>query len=204
MTQIQIRVLVICLAAVGIALPAGAQTVPKIEVSGGYQFLHLSAEDNDLSESLPKGWYFEVASNLSPALGVVFQVGGNYKTFEESFTFGGITSTATADVNAHEFLGGLRLNARSRSTIVPFAQVLVGAANGSVEISSSTTIPGGPPISFSEEDSGTNFALALGAGVNIGMTDTLGFRAGVDYTRIFEEDAGGNAFRFQVGVVIAR
>ena len=189
--------------ALGFALPARAQTVPKVEVSGGYQFLHLSGED-DFSESMPKGWYFEVAGNVSPAIGVVFQVGGNYKTFEETFTFGGITSTATADLKVHEFLGGLRLNARSSSTVVPFGHVLVGAANGSAEVSSSTTFPGGPPISFSTADSGTNFALALGAGVNIAMTESLGFRAGVDYARVFEEDAGGNAFRFQLGIVVGR
>jgi opacity protein-like surface antigen len=186
----------------GAAVPAFAQSAPKAEVSAGYQFLNFSNDDQN--ESLPKGWYFDVVGNVSPVLGVVFQIGGNYKTFEESFSIGGITSTATADLKVHEFLGGMRLNARSGSEIVPYGQVLVGAINASVEVSSSTTIPGTAPISFNTEDSGTDFCLELGAGVNLGLTDALGLRVGADYLRVWEEDAGGNLFRFHVGIVIGR
>jgi Outer membrane protein beta-barrel domain len=149
------------------AVPASAQTVSKVELSGGYQFLNFSAEGE--SESMPAGWYFDVAGNLTPMLGIVFQVGGNYRSFDESVTVGGITATATADLKVHEFLGGVRLNLRSDSAIVPYAQALVGAINGSVEVSATTTIPGRPPISFEEEASGTNFGLEVGGGVNFSL-----------------------------------
>ena len=171
-------------------------------MSGGYQFLSFSMDGE--SESMGKGWYFDVAGNLSPTLGIVFQVGGNYKTFDETITIGGITATATADLKVHEFLGGVRLNARSDSAIVPYGQVLVGAINGSAEVSASTTIPGVPAISFSEEESGTDLGLELGAGVNFGLGDAFGLLAGADYLRVFEEDAGANLFRFHVGIVIAQ
>ena len=85
------------------------------------------------------GWYFDVAGNLTSMLGVVFQVGGNYKSFEESATIGGITATATADVKVHDFLGGVRLNLRSNKAVVPFGQVLTGGINGSVKASASAT-----------------------------------------------------------------
>jgi opacity protein-like surface antigen len=196
------RVLVFCLAVIGAAVPGSAQTAPKAEVSGGYQFLNFSAEGQ--SESLGKGWYFDVAGNLTPVLGVVFQVGGNYKTFEESISLGGITATATADLKVHEFLGGVRLNARSNPAIVPFAQVLVGGISGSVEVSSSTTIPGSAPISFTEEDSGTDFGLEIGGGANIGLTDAVALRVGADYLRVFAEEGGANLFRVAVGIVIGR
>ena len=184
------------------AAPASAQTVPKVELSGGYQFLNFSAEGE--SESMPAGWYFDVAGNLTPMLGIVFQVGGNYRSFDESVTVGGITATATADLKVHEFLGGVRLNLRSDSAIVPYAQALVGAINGSVDVSATTTIPGRPPISFEEEASGTNFGLEVGGGVNFSLSETFGLRAGADYLHTFADEAGANLFRFHVGVVIGR
>jgi opacity protein-like surface antigen len=194
------QVLGCCLAALGVAIPASAQTAPRTEISAGYQFVTFSVEDE--SESLPKGWYFDVAGNLNPTIGVVFQVGGNYKTFEESVTIGGGTFTATADLKVHEFLGGLRLNARDNPRLVPYGEVLVGGISGSLELTTTSTIPGIP--AFSQEESSTNFAVVIGGGVNFGVSDRTSIRFGVDYLRIFEEDAGSNVFRFLVGLVIGR
>jgi opacity protein-like surface antigen len=196
------RAVAFCLTVLGLAVPAFAQSAPKTEVSGGYQFLNFSLEGEN--ESMPKGWYFDVAGNLSPLFGVVFQVGGNYKTFEESFTLGGVTSTASADFKVHEFLGGVRVNVRSRPAFVPFAQVLAGGINGSVEVSSTTTIPGSAPIAFNDSESGTNFALEVGGGVNFGLTSAVGLRVGADYLRVFAEDNGANLFRLNIGIVIGR
>jgi opacity protein-like surface antigen len=194
------RVLGLCLAVLAVAAPVAAQTTPRTEISGGYQFVTFSVDEE--SESLPKGWYFDVAGNVSPMLGIVFQVGGNYKTFEESVTLGGGTFTATADLKVHEFLGGVRLNARDNPRLVPYGQVLVGGINGSIELTATSTIPGVP--GFSEDDSSTNFALVLGGGVNFGVSESVGIRFGVNYLRIFEEDAGSNVFGFHVGVVVGR
>lgn len=199
----------LCLVLLGMALPAAAQTFPRTEISGGYQFVTFSVEGTDgvedSTESIPKGWYFEVAGNLNPTVGLVFQVGGNYKTFEESVSVGGGTFTAEVDLDIYQFLGGVRLNARDNPRLVPYGQLLVGAINGSVELTTTSTIPGIP--SFSEEDSSTNFGLLFGGGVNFGVTENTGIRFGVDYLRIFEdEDEGGgsNVFRFHVGVVFSR
>ena len=65
----------LCVVLLGVALPAAAQTFPRTEISGGYQFVTFSVEGEN--ESIPKGWYFEVAGNLNPMIGLVFQVGGN-------------------------------------------------------------------------------------------------------------------------------
>jgi hypothetical protein len=185
-----------------VALPAAAQTFPRTEISGGYQFVTFSVEDEN--ESIPKGWYFEVAGNLNPMIGLVFQVGGNYKTFEESVTVGGGTFTAEADLDVYQFLGGVRLNARANPRLVPYGHVLAGGINGSVELTTTSTIPGIP--TFSQEDSSTNFGVVVGGGVNFGISERTGIRFGVDYLRIFAEDEGdgSNVFRFHVGVVIAR
>jgi opacity protein-like surface antigen len=153
---------------------------------------------------MPKGWYFDVAGNLNPMIAIVFQVGGNYKTFEESVSFGGATASTTVDLKVHEFLGGVRLNARTGAAVTPFVQVLGGGLNGSVEVNATTTIPGQPPFSINDSDSGTDFALEIGGGVNFPLSDAVGLRVGADYLRIFEEDAGANLFRFTVGIVFGR
>jgi opacity protein-like surface antigen len=200
MQRLRIRVLGMGLTVLALALPAAAQDAPRTEISGGYQFLTFPSEED--TESLPVGWYVDVAGNVSPMLGVVFQVGGNYKSFEESVTIGGGTFTATADLKVHEFLGGLRLSARDNPRLVPYGQLLVGGINGSVELTTTSTIPGIPGLS--EEESTTNFVLELGGGVNFGVSERAGIRFGVDYLRIFAEDDGSNVFRFHVGLVIGR
>lgn len=197
------HVLAFCVAALGVAaVPASAQTVPKVELSGGYQFLNLAVEGEN--QSMPAGWYVDAAGNITPMLGVVFQVGGNYKTIDESVALGGVAATVTADVRVHEFLGGVRLNLRSTSAIVPFAQVLVGGIHGSADVSASATLPGVPPIAFDDEVSGTNVGLGAGGGVNVALTDAVGLRVGADYLHAFADEGGANLFRFQIGVVFAR
>jgi len=202
MQRMCVGVLSLCVVILGVALPAAAQTFPRTEISGGYQFVTFTVADEN--ESIPKGWYFEVAGNLTPMIGLVFQVGGNYKTFEESVQVGGGSFTAEVDLDIYQFLGGLRLNARSNPRLVPYGQVLVGAINGSVELTTTSTIPGIP--TFSEEDSSTNLGLVFGGGVNFGVSENTGIRFGVDYLRIFAEDEGdgSNVFRFHVGVVFSR
>jgi opacity protein-like surface antigen len=200
MQRVCVRVLTICVAILGPAVPAVAQTAPRTEISGGYQFLTFDA--NGDNESMPKGWYADVAGNLNPMIGIVFQVGGNYKTFDESVTVGGGTFAASADLKVHEFLGGVRLNARQSSTFAAYGQFLVGGVNSSVEVTTLSTIPGVP--SFTQEDSATNFALELGGGVNFLFTQSTGVRFGVDYLRAFADEEDVNAFRFHVGVVLSR
>jgi len=208
MSRVSVRMLALCVTLVCVAVPASAQSTPKAEISAGYQFLNFSVEGGgavpEENESMPKGWYFDVAGNLNPMIGIVFQVGGNYKTFEESFSAGGATASTTVDLKVHEFLGGVRLNARTAATVTPFVQVLAGGINGSVEATATATIPGQPPFSFSDSDSGTDFALEIGGGVNFPLSAAVGLRVGADYLRIFEEDAGANLFRFTVGIVFGR
>jgi opacity protein-like surface antigen len=199
MRRHSVHVLVFCLAA---AVPVSAQTTPSVELSGGYQFLNFSL--NGENQSMPVGWYFDVAGNLTPMIGVVFQVGGNYKSFDESVSIGGINASASADLKVHEFLGGVRVNLRSNRAVVPFGQFLVGGVNGSVNVSASATLPGQAPIEFSDEDSGTDFGIQAGGGVNFGLTDSIALRTGADYLHVFAEGDGANLFRFHVGVVLLR
>ena len=195
-----LRVAAMCFVALAAALPAAAQDFPRSEFSAGYQMLRLSVDGE--SETLGKGWYVDVASNINRMFGGVFEVGGSYKSLTETTTSGGFTGTATADFKIHEIMGGLRVNSRGNPNVVPFAQVLAGLIHGSASATVTAGTTGSPVFSDSFEDSGSNFGLQIGGGVNMAMTRRLGLRVGVDYLRVFEEGGGGNAFRFGAGVVV--
>ena len=170
-----------------IAAPAGAQTATT-ELSGGYQF----TRPPDLN--LPLGWYVDVSGNVAPMFAIVGEVSGAYKS--ETMEIG--TSSIDATVRLHTFMGGVRLAARANPKVVPFGQVLLGAARLSGGVTAS-----GPAVSvIAATDADTEFALQVGGGVNVMTSGHFGVRLGADYRRIFISEGGENEFRLVVGVVI--
>jgi hypothetical protein len=180
----------------GTTAPAAAQGFPRTEVSAGYQLLEFSAAD----ETLSKGWYADVAGNLTRYLGIVFQVGGDYKEVTSSFTNAGVTITATGDLHVHQFMGGVRVSGRARA-VVPFGEFLVGGINGSVRGEGSAVANGQTLFATSSSDSSTEFAMQAAGGANIMFTDRIGVRGTVGYVRVFDEDEGVNVIRVAGGVV---
>lgn len=177
----------LCTMLLSIAGPAMAQGAPKAEVSGGYNYLRASQSGDDTSESFPKGWYADVAGNLSSMFGVVGQVTGNYKTIDD------------ADIKVHSFLFGVRAMSHANPMVVPFGQVLFGGAR----ISAKAAVAGGT-FNVSETDG----AVQVGAGVNLMPASKVGVRVGVDYLRVFAKSDGNvlegnsvNGLRFALGVV---
>lgn len=175
---------VLCLIVIGMARPAAAQDVPNGTFSGGYQFFSGKGEGNDEEwENFPKGWYFDVTGNLTDVVGIVGQVSGNYKHFDDD----------DVDFNIHTFMGGVRTSTQGQ--VRAFGQFLVGGAN----FKASDDID-----SVSE----TDFAIQFGAGVDVMGGGGVGLRVGADYLRVFAKDEGDlsagedvNGFRFVVGVV---
>ena len=187
----------------GLAQPAAAQSAEKGDVAFGYQFLNVSSSGSNMdSQSLPTGWFADLAGNLSRSVAVVAQVGGNYKSISESVTFGGASASANADIRIYQFMGGIRFSGRANPTVVPFGHVLAGANYGSVSYSGTGNVGGQTVYSVNGADSGTNFALQAGGGSNIWMTRTVGLRIGVDYLRVFAGDGDANVFRFGAGLGI--
>jgi hypothetical protein len=169
-----------------IAAPAAAQT-PTTELSAGYQF----TRPPDLN--LPLGWYVDVSGNVAPMFAIVGEVSGAYKS--ETIAVG--TSSVDATVRLHTFMGGVRVAARTNPRVVPFGQVLLGAARASGGVTAS-----GPAVSvLAQTDADTEFALQIGGGVNLMTSGTFGVRLGADYRRIFVSDGGENEFRLMAGVV---
>jgi hypothetical protein len=167
--------------------PAFAQDTPKAEVSVGYNWLAAKESgDDDIVdtewEKFPKGFYGDIAGNISDTLSIVGQYTGNFKTFEDD-----------SKLTIQTFMGGIR--GSSPGNIRGFGQVLLGGATVKAE-----------DEAFAFEESETNLALQLGAGVNVLAGGRVGFRVGVDYLRLFAKDDSllffedVNGFRFNVGV----
>ena len=176
-----------CVLSAVMAAPAAAQTATT-ELSAGYQFTHTP----DLN--LPLGWYVDVAGNVAPMFAVVGEVSGAYKS--ETIAVG--TSSVDAKVRLHTFMGGVRVAARTNPKLVPFGQVLFGAARLSGGVTAS-----GPAVSvLAATDAVTEFALQIGGGLNLMTSENFGVRLGADYRRIFISDGGENEFRVVAGVVI--
>jgi hypothetical protein len=158
--------------------------------------LHLSDGD----ETAPIGWYVDVAGNLTRTIGIVFQVGGNYKEVTETLTEGGVMVSATGDLHIHQFMGGVRVNARTEA-VTPFGEFLVGGINGSARFEGSAALNGQTLFSASGSESSTELAIQAAGGATFRLTDRIGARATVGYIRMFAEDEGVNLIRIAAGVV---
>jgi hypothetical protein len=173
---------VVGLMVVGFAAPALAQDTPMAEVSVGYNWLGAKQSSDDEWTKLPKGWYADVAGNVSDTLSIVGQVTGNYKTFEDD-----------DELKVHTFMAGLRGSSPGR--IRGFGQFLVGGVN-------LKAIEAGSLEEFTE----TDLAIQLGGGVNALGSGNVGLRIGVDYLRVFAKEESVllfedlNGFRVNVGV----
>ena len=197
MTLESYRTAGILLLTLGAALPAAAQDQRKAEISAGYQM--LAFKDTDVDETLGRGWYADVAGNIGPVFAAVFQVGGNYKTFEETETLWGVTSTVKATLKVHEFLGGVRVGPR-HTTISPYAEFLIGGVNGSFDAGASVVGGGQTLFSTSSSDSATDLAMQIGGGVTVWLSKRVGIRGTVGYLRIMSEDEDANVLRAAGGI----
>ena len=178
------------------AATASAQDLPKLEVSGGWNFLHSTEDD----ESVPVGWYGDIAGNVTRTVAIVGQVTGAYKTVDETMTAFGFPVTVTGSGRLHIFMGGVRFSARQRPQVVPFAQVLVGVARVSTTVEGSVTVRG-QTTTVEESESENRPSFEAGGGVDVPLTDNVGVRFGASYVRIGASD-GDNGVRASAGIVI--
>ena len=172
----------VCLMATGFVSPVAAQDMPKADVSIGYQYVNLKLSGDASGKSFPKGWYFDVAGNVTPMVSIVGQVSGNYKHFDDE----------DINITIHSFMAGVRGSSQGR--VRGYGQLLVGGA--SLKGSDDT-----------DSGSETDLALQVGGGVNVMGSGPVGLRLGMDYIRVMAKDGGEvlggdglNGFRFAVGI----
>ena len=145
------------------------------------------ATGDDTWEKFPKGWYLDIAGNVTPMVSIVFSTTRNSTHFvDDEFK-----------LKAHSFMGGVR--AGNAGPVRGFGQVLFGGFR-----------LGRRRSQFGEHFE-THTAFDLGAGVSVG-SGPVGLRLGLDYIRVMKKDdslilsddlGNGldlNGFRFTVGV----
>ena len=168
-------------------LAASAQeTVPKVEIFGGYSYLRADSGDTGIDDIGLHGFSASLAGNITKHIGIV----GEFSRFTKSQSFSDpIIGQLTADLRATTYLFGPRVTFL-RGKAEPFVHALFGGAHARAEIA-------GAPAS----DSG--FAFALGGGLDVKVNDNFAIRvAQVDYLGDKTADELANNFRFSVGVVI--
>lgn len=173
------------------AVPAAAQ-----EISAGWRLA-----DYD-SPTLKKGWYFDAAVPLTEFVSAAGEVGGSYTSTNDVRIVSGRTIPVDRDFSLHTFAGGARLRV-PLGAIVPFAQVMFGAAREAISVEGSVAVPGGT-LSVDDEDSETDPMLDFGGGVNFMITENLGVRVGLGWMRFYHdgENNDDTVFRFEVGAVL--
>jgi len=153
----------ICVGVTGFARPAAAQDVPKVEVSGGWNYEAIKSNDDEKWTHFSKGWYADVAVSLNKMWSGVGQVTGDYKTVNDT--------EGVFDLTVYQYLFGARASARGNPKATPYAQALFGAAK--VKFSQGS-------FSLSEN----MFTYQVGGGVNVKVNDNVGARVSGDYVRL--------------------
>jgi opacity protein-like surface antigen len=178
---------VVCLFLLGVA-PLYAQGTPRVELSGGYSFMHDADRDEDFST----GWYGSAVGNINGWVGVATEIGGNYRTCRQCER-GPFTSATFRGTDLHlkvyTYMAGPRFASRAISAVTPFAQVLVGGshASGGFQFDGALT---------------TGFTYQPGAGVDLNVTPKVGIRLQGDYRVIRTQGHNGKESRFLAGVVV--
>ena len=182
----------LCGAALALLIPvsARAEDTPKAEVFGGYSYFRFSDPTGtsllgtDVVRLNLNGWNASVAGNLNSWLGVVGDFSGHYGS-PSVLGFG----VPFVDVNQHSFLGGPRVSYRKDGRFTPFAHALFGVARA-----------GAGTFGFGASENA--FAMALGGGVDLRLTNSIAVRAvQADYVQTRFLDDRQNSARLSFGIV---
>ncbi|HZS43512.1 MAG TPA: hypothetical protein VFC63_00300 [Blastocatellia bacterium] len=186
------------------ALVSLAQDAPKYEISAGFSNLHESPPF--FQKQNYSGWYATVARNFTDWFGVEAEVSGYYARFKEPVFVVPLTPPSTTSVRIkssdHLFLGGPRFSYRGINHLTLFAHGLVGARYNENSEKLEPSAASAFPI-FTAKFVHTSLAVGTGGGVDIGITQSLAFRAiQADYIHSgtsFEQDR--NDLRLSTGIV---
>ncbi len=178
------------------ALPASAQDIPKVEVFGGYSFLHAQGGQN------LNGWNASVTTNLSSRLGLTTDFSGHYMTLMETLTLPPPFPSplrVTLRESFHQFLFGPRLSWRAGERFRPFTHALFGLSRESL----TSEVFGLPNPSPPFTDTEAGFAMALGGGFDVRLNDWLSVRpVQADYLLFRIRGLNRSNFRYSGGVVV--
>jgi hypothetical protein len=172
----------ICLALVAAgAAVATAQTrsEPSLDLSVGYQVLHIPGQ------TYPLGISLEVSGALTSIVRVVAEAG-------VSLARGTTSSYGAGTLTLYDYSGGPRVTARAGGVVV-YGQLLGGGVRTHADLTTASDAP------FIEGDSA--FMLQPGAGVIVPLRRKIAAIGEVNYQRVFFKEYGvDNETRVFVGV----
>jgi len=199
---VRVLLLAIVVGVVAIGTIAMAQTSdnpqPKVEVFGGYAFLHpdVNVDGKNLNlENVPEGWGAAATFNFLPHIGVTADFGGHYHKFNSTDT-----DVGGANVHLGTVLFGPHVEARTAHFTL-FGEALFGLHRVAV-----TNATGFQPDNA--------FGLAVGGGVDAHVSRHIDIRLGqLDYVRsdhtfgtsqglTTPENVNFNSLRYRAGVNI--
>jgi opacity protein-like surface antigen len=195
-------------AALALCAPAAvlAQDAPKVEVFGGYSYQITEEEIGG------HGWEASIAGNFTDWFGVKADFSGHYGSDSERLPPLGFpiispglpqvpALVVDTDVSEHRFLVGPQFTLRSDRFSV-FAHGLVGASRRNIDFAT-TLAPDvlGPIPPFEQTFKRTDFAAAVGGGVDIKITDGLAYRVQADYAPTRDNGQTRDNARISTGIV---
>lgn len=168
---------------------------PKNEFLAGYSF--HSADINTLTidphRTGQHGLNAEYTRNINRKVGIVGDVSAHFKRSSRS-TIGGVFESQR---DQYYMLGGLQVKAPNKSSVTPFAHALAGASLFHGFIANRTAA--GNVFTF---DDATSFALALGGGLDVRVSDRVAIRlVQADYAPTFFGSGRQDNFRLSFGII---
>jgi opacity protein-like surface antigen len=172
----------ILLAVVFVAhVPARAQeSYPVVEIFGGYSYLSSDVFGEREGLGTP-GFLASVAGNVTKNFGIAGEISGHYG----NVSILGIRPDPEFDADVFTFLIGPRFTAR-KGNLNYFGHVLIGGARSKIE-------------TFESE---TDFAFAVGGGIDINASPNIAVRLfQADYLPIRTSGDTAHNFRYSIGFV---
>jgi opacity protein-like surface antigen len=130
----------------------------------------------------------EFTQYVTKRFGVTGDFSLNQRSRDVSFAGG----TGNIDTRVINIMGGPQVRFPSESRVTPFVRALFGVANTRFEAQENITVAGGT-ASNSFTTNATDFAMALGGGLDVRLNDRIGLRVlQVDYNPVFLRDRSIN------------
>lgn len=143
------------------------------------------------------GFNAEATAYVTPRFGITGDFSLNQRNRNINFT-GGQGNVDTRLINV---LGGPQVRFPNESRVTPFVHALVGIANTRFEAQEQRTVVGGT-VTNSFTTNATDFAMAVGGGLDVKLSDRIGLRVvQFDYNPVFLRDRSINVLG-QAGAIV--
>jgi hypothetical protein len=192
----------------GVALPAAAQDIPKLDVGIGYQAASSGDKHvaglGDVSGFYKYGFNADGSVPLNEKLSVVAELGWMRDSIPEllkSPSTGEELPSTHANFNALNYGGGLRWNKRSEK-MTPFAQFIVGVQRDTFDVGSGPAFGQLLNLKYTRN----SIMVQPGGGVALAVNETMSVVGQVDYRYVNisgrgeDIDNGKNVIRFVIGL----